>query len=138
LAHIHWLEAQPGFDVCFCLHEDWESHGFYVYELNPDNQASLAEALIARAAQVCPIDLSDVIEDRPAKNGIIRPSIDVRTRPQWPEAFYLLTHKTRLSYTLEAPSDFPLSCRVASLVAGVKGALGSYEAREPLSQAIGP
>jgi hypothetical protein len=111
------------------LHEDWESHGFYVYELNPDNQASLAEAMVASAAEVCPIDRSEIIEGRPAENGIIRPSVDPRSRPQWPEAFYLLTHKTRLSYTLEAPSDFPLSARVAALVAAVRTAL---EAARPV------
>jgi hypothetical protein len=32
----------------------------------------------------------------------------------------LITHKTRLSYTLEAPSDFLLSTRVAALVEAVK------------------
>src|SRR3954463_5162876 len=35
-AHIAWLKWQPAFDLCFCLHEDWESQGFYLYELNPD------------------------------------------------------------------------------------------------------
>jgi hypothetical protein len=64
-----------------------------------------------------------MIEGRPAKNGIIRPDIDPRQRPEWPEAFYLLTHKTRLSYTLEAPSDFPLSTRVEALVVAVRAAL---------------
>jgi len=123
LAHIAWLERQPNFDLCICLHEDWESEGFYVYELNPDNQPSLAEAIVARASQVCPIDRSETIEGRPAREGIIRPSVDPRSRPDWPEAFYLLTHKTRLTYTLEAPSDFPLSGRVAALVAGVEAAL---------------
>src|SRR5579871_3667405 len=29
-AHIAWVEKQPSFDVCLCLHEDWESQGFYV------------------------------------------------------------------------------------------------------------
>jgi hypothetical protein len=123
--HTAWLERQPGFDLCLCLHEDWESHGFYVYELNPDRRPSLAEAIVARVAEVCPVDFSDVIEGRPAKNGIIRPDFDPRSRPQWPEAFYLITHKTRLSYTLEAPSDFPLSARVAALVTGVNAALGA-------------
>src|SRR5579862_4172829 len=33
-AHITWLERQPMFDLCLLLHEDWESHGFYVYEQN--------------------------------------------------------------------------------------------------------
>ena len=72
---------------------------------------------------MCPIDRSETIEGWPAQNGIIRPSIDARTRTQWPEAFFLITHKTRLSYTLEAPSDFPLATRVAALVAGVNTAL---------------
>jgi hypothetical protein len=122
-AHIEWLTRQPTFDLCLCLHEDWESHGFYLYELNPDHQPSLAEAIVAGVGEVCPIDRSEVIEGRPALNGIIRPGIDPRSRPDWPEAFFLITHKTRLSYTLEAPSDFPLATRVAALVAGVTAAL---------------
>ncbi len=125
LAHTAWLLKQPSFELCLCLHEDWESHGFYVYELNADNRPSLAEPIVAAVAQVCPIDTASLIEGRPAQNGIIRPSIDPRTRPQWPEAFFLLTHKTRLSYTLEAPSDYPLSCRMAALVAGAQAALES-------------
>ena len=129
VAHIQWLKRQPGFDLCLCLHEDWESHGFYVYELNPDDRPSLAEPMIARIAEVCPIDRSEVIEGRPARDGVIRLSVDPRARPQWPEAFFLLTHKTRLSYTLEAPSDFPLSARVAALVVGVNTALGLVQKR---------
>jgi hypothetical protein len=34
-------------------------------------------------------------------------------------------HKTRLSYTLEAPSDFPLPTRVAALVSAARAALDS-------------
>jgi hypothetical protein len=123
VAHIAWLNRKPSFDLCLCLHEDWESDGFYLYEQNPDHQPSLAEAMIARIGEVCPIDRSEVIEGRPAHNGIIRPSFDPRTRPQWAEAFYLIMHKTRLSYTLEAPSDFPLDTRVAALTVAVNTAL---------------
>ena len=130
VAHMNWLERQPFFDLCLCLHEDWEAHGFYIYELNPDSQPTLAEAVTERVARVCPIDPSALIEGRPAQNGIIRPSIDPRDRPDWPEAFYLLTHKTRLSYTLEAPSDFPLVCRVAALVSGVVTALEILQRRD--------
>ena len=122
-AHIAWLEKQPRFDLCLCLHEDWEAHGFYVYELNPDHQPSLAEAIVAGVAKVCPVDQSEIIEGREAKGGIIRPNLDPHSRPQWPEAFWLLSHKTRLSYTLEAPSDFPLTVRINALVNGVNAAL---------------
>ena len=124
-AHTEWLARQPSFDLCLCLHEDWESHGFYVYELNPDNRPSLAPGIVAAVADVCPIDLAPVIEGRDAKDGIIRPSVDPASRPQWPEAFWLLQNKTRQSYTLEAPSDFPLETRVNALVAGVNAALSA-------------
>lgn len=122
-AHVRWLERQPNFDVTICLHEDWETHGFYVYELNPDHRPSLAGKMVEAVAQVCPIDLSPMIEGREAKGGIINPNLDPASRPDWPEAFWLLQNKTRQSYTLEAPSDFPLKTRVDALVAGVNAAL---------------
>jgi murein peptide amidase A len=122
-AHIAWLERQPKFDFYLCLHEDWESQGFYLYEQNPDNKPSLAKKMIEAVKKGCPIDLSKNIEGRPAENGIVRPNILPHERPDWPEAFYLITQKARLGYTLEAPSDFPLQTRVHALVAGVNAAL---------------
>ncbi len=122
-AHIAWLERQPQFDLYLCLHEDWESQGFYLYEQNPDSKISLAEKMIEAVRKVCPIDLSEIIEDRPAQNGIVRPSFSPQERPLWPEALYLITQKSRQGYTLEAPSDFPLPVRVQALVAAVNAAL---------------
>ena len=122
-AHIAWLERQPKFDLYLCLHEDWESHGFYLYEQNPDSKPSLAERIVDSVQKVCPIDPSETIENRQAKNGIIRPNIRPHERPDWPEAFYLITEKSSLGYTLEAPSDFPLGTRVNALMAGVDAAL---------------
>lgn len=122
-AHVEWLQRQPGFDLAVCLHEDWESNGFYLYELNPDGRPSHAEAMIRAVSSVCPIDLAPEIEGRPAQGGIIRPQSDPLQRPHWPEAFYLLMHKTRLSYTLEAPSDFALAVRVRALAQAVSALL---------------
>ena len=124
-AHIGWLEKQPFFDLCLCLHEVWEAHGFYVYEVNPDHRPSLAESMVEAVRAVCPIDPSELIDGREAKEGIIRPNLDPALRPEWPEAFYLIQHRTRLNYTLEAPSDFPLPVRVAALLTAVKSALKS-------------
>jgi hypothetical protein len=121
--HVGWLEGQPRFEVAMCLHEDWESHGFYVYEVNPDGQPSLAPRIIEAVATVCPIERAARIDNWPAENGIIRPRLKPEERPQWPEAVHLITHNTRHSYTLEAPSDFPLPTRVAALVTGVRAAL---------------
>jgi len=122
-AHVRWLERQPAFDLTFCLHEDWESHGFYLYELNPDERPSPARPMIQAVSNFCPIDLSPVIEGREAREGLIQPNLDPASRPQWPEALWLLQNKTRQSYTLEAPSDFPLPTRVEALVAGINAAL---------------
>lgn len=129
VAHIAWLERQPNFDLCLLLHEDWESHGFYLYEQNPEGRPSLAEPMIEAVSKVCPIDPNELIEGRPAKNGIIRPNLDPRTRPQWPEAFFLITQKTRRSYTLEAPSDYPLQTRVDGLAAAVNAAVREIAAQ---------
>lgn len=125
-AHVAWMQRQPMFDLTLCLHEDWEASGFYVYELNPDHHASLAEAMVRGARAVCPIDDASTIDGREAHGGIIRPGLDPATRPEWPEAFYLLQNKTRLSYTLEAPSDFELPTRRAALVAAIREALGEF------------
>lgn len=119
-SHVAWLKTLPQLDVAFCLHEDWEANGFYLYELNPDGLPSRAQAMVDAVSRACPIDLAPEIEGRPARGGIIHPSHDPMSRPQWPEAFWLLQNRTRLSYTLEAPSDFPLETRVGALVAAVR------------------
>jgi protein MpaA len=122
-AHVDWLREQPRFDLSLCLHEDWESNGFYLYEVNPDQRRSLAGKIVEAAAKVCPIERAPLVDNWPAENGIIRPRLNPEERPQWPEALYLITNHTRLGYTLEAPSDFPMPARVAALVAGVRAVL---------------
>jgi murein peptide amidase A len=120
-AHVRWLARQPNFDLAVCVHEDWESVGFYLYELNPDGRPSLAEPMIAAVSKVCPIDHSTLIEGREAKGGVIRPVLDPFEREKWPESIYLQVHHTRLSYTIETPSSLPLETRIAAL----RGALGA-------------
>lgn len=122
-AHTRWLDARPRFDASLLLHEDWESQGFYLYELNPDVRPSFAEAMIAAVKPVCPVDLSSEIEGRPAQGGIICANPDLPKRPDWPEAFYLIHNKTRLCYTLEAPSDFPVPTRVMALVVAAEAGM---------------
>lgn len=123
-AHAAWLARQPNFDLTLCVHEDWESTGFYLYELNPTARPTLADAMIAAASRVCPIDPATVIDGRPIDApGIIRPVADPSLRDLWPEAIYLRAHHTTLSYTIESPSAFPLPQRVATLRAAIEAAL---------------
>lgn len=123
-AHVEWLSRQPTFHGAICLHEDWESIGFYCYELNPTDGPALAEDIIEAVRAVCPIETATVIDGRSISlPGIIRPSIDPASRPQWPEAFWIWQRGKGRSLTLEAPSDFPLSVRSQALVTATVAAL---------------
>ena len=64
-----WLDTIPQFALGLCLHEDWESQGFYLYELNPDLQPSYSNQIIEAVEKVCPIDRSPEIEGRKAEGG---------------------------------------------------------------------
>jgi hypothetical protein len=132
-AHIAWLGRQPRFDLHLCVHEDWESHGFYLYEQNPDNRPSFAEQIIEAVQPVCPVDFSENIEGRPAQGGIIRPVLVPQERLDWPEALYHIVHKSRQGYTLEAPSDFPLPVRVGALAAAVTVAVHALAGSQAVS-----
>lgn len=123
-SHVAWLRRQPNFDFTLCLHEDWESAGFYLYELNPQHRPSLAESIVAAVAKVSPIETAAIIDGREsAAPGIIRPVAAPLLRELWPEAIYLRAHHTTLTYTLESPSALPLPTRIAALRTAVETAL---------------
>lgn len=123
-AHIRWLQRQPPFDLALCLHEDWETSGFYLYERNPDPRSTYATSIINAVSKVCPIELTELIDGRPGKDGIIRPPDDPQSYELWAEAVYLWVNHTPLCYTLETPSARPLVQRVEAQCAAVKTAIG--------------
>lgn len=122
-AHVGWLESQPSFDCGLHLHEDWESAGFYLYELNPRQRPTCGARVIEMVEKVCPIERSEVVDGWQATGGILRPNVRPESRQDWPEAFFMVQEKTDLSYTLEGPSDFPLPVRVNALTVAVRAIL---------------
>jgi hypothetical protein len=116
-AHVAWLHRQPCFDLTLVLHEDWESNGFYVYELNPEEKPSYAEAIIEAVGALCPIETAERVDNWDCRAGIIRPPTDPLTRPQWAEALWLIANKSPQSYTLETPSDYELKLRTKAHLA---------------------
>jgi murein peptide amidase A len=126
-AHVGWLQHQPGFDLSLCLHEDWETTGFYLYELNTGNTPTLADAIIEAARTQGPIESATWIDGREScAPGIIRPDADPLLRDRWPEAIYLRQHHGHLGYTLETPSTAPLEIRVAIHHAAVAAAVDQF------------
>lgn len=138
-AHVAWLRRQPGFDLHVCLHEDWESNGFYLYEVNPDGLPSRADAAVAAVRPVCPVDDGPVIDGREVdRPGVIHPPVNPELRPEWPEAFWLLQNCSRHGYTLEGPSDWPMAVRVQALVRAVESLLAGPipASRPPISPVL--
>lgn len=125
--HVNWLRRQPAFDAVFCLHEDWEAQGFYLYELNTSPLPSLADDMIAAARRHMPIEAGAVIDGRETSSpGIIRPVSDPLMRETWPEAIYLRAHHGPLTYTLETASMRPGDQRIATLNAAVQAGLDRF------------
>ena len=123
-AHSQWLQTLPTLDMTLLLHEDWEADGYYIYEVNPDNGPSPARKIIETLREAFPIQPTGLIDNAwDCVDGIIHPNVNPNDRPQWAEAVYLIVNKTRLSLTLEAPSDYPLSFRVEAHVRAVRSAL---------------
>ena len=122
-AHTQWLQTLPDLDFTIQLHEDWEAKGFYFYELKMDDKPTEPCRVLEAVKTVCPIDESAEIDGRKNDRGLIVPELDPRLRDLWPEAFWLVMNKTKLNYTCEAPSDFPMEIRVEALVRAVRSLL---------------
>lgn len=126
-AHVRWLTSQPNFDLVICLHEDWEAAGFYLYELNPLNQATLAHAMLEAARAHGTIESATLIDGREsAETGIIRPVSDPLLRDTWPETIYLRNHHGALNYTIETASTQPLERRITTQCAVLQAALAAF------------
>ncbi len=121
-----WLNRQPLFDLCLCLHEDWEAQGIYIYEVNRRDTPGFASEILQSAQAALPVDPATTIDDRPIDEpGIIRPVSDPLLRENWPETIYLINHHTSLGYTFETPSGRPLELRVQALKLGVAAAVNA-------------
>lgn len=121
-AHAAWLESRPRPDVFVSLHEDWESSGFYFYEINlgPDCPER-AHAILTAVEKWFPREPGPVIDEHIAREpGWIYHAAEP-DRPQgWPEAIFLAKMGCPVSFTFETPSRAPLDQRIGAHVAGVK------------------
>lgn len=120
------LSGDAHFELAVFLHEDWESQGFYLYELFRHESAvrhgeRLLNYLGSFPTVAIPIDTNPVIDGRDAANGLISGRImDHLDRPDWPEAFFINSQCCEVTYTLESPSDLDLSSRINLLVLALR------------------
>ena len=103
------------------LHEDWESPGFYLYEMFGD-RGPLGRKMVTQVAKVCPINENAEIEGEVAVNGVIHPNMEVARRKYGegiPIALYQRGHTDHL-VTSESPTAQPMDVRVAAHLAAVE------------------
>ena len=111
--HVAWLEQQPVPDVFLSLHEDWESTGFYLYEIQKCAFASVAHAILQSAAVEIAPEPSSLIDDHAVREpGWIFHKPEADFPEDWPEAIYMANKGTQVSYTFETPSSLELERRI--------------------------
>jgi len=120
-AQVHIMDDRR-FDLALALHEDYDAHGVYIYEV-PSEKPHWGETMLKAAAKHIPPDRRRKIEGRPARGGVVRRKITPDLMPDWPEAFILHFHHARRTFTVETPSEFHLDDRVDAQVAVITRAV---------------
>lgn len=123
-AHAAWLKGKA-IDFAISLHEDWESTGFYFYEINqvedrPQRYLRMVDAL----KPVMAMEPSPLIDDHAVREpGWIFHESEADEPKNWPEAIYLAKQGCPLSFTFETPSAAELAKRVMAHKLAVRAAL---------------
>ena len=104
-----WLARRP-MVAGFCLHEDYDAQGCYLYELSHQKRP-LSEPVMEAVAAIIPPDLRGTIEGSKAKRGIIRRKV-LPEGLLGPEAIVLHKLGCPVTFTFETPSEFALDHRI--------------------------
>ncbi len=124
-AHAAWLEAGALPALFLSLHEDWESLGFYLYEINlADDQPRRSRDIIAAAGNWFEPEFGPEIDGHvPREAGWIFHEAEADLPEAWPEAIFLAKLGCPLSFTFETPSHAGLTSRVEAQCAAVRAAM---------------
>jgi murein peptide amidase A len=123
-AHAAWLESLPCPRIFISLHEDWETSGFYFYEINlGDDLPDRAAAIIEAVKPWFPPEPAALIDGHDIREaGWIYHAAEADLPENWPEAIFLAKRGCPVSFTFETPSANCLQDRVAAHVAAAKAA----------------
>lgn len=124
VAHASWLDALTAPALFISLHEDWETVGFYFYEINlGDDDPQRAHRILAAVSEWFPAEPGPEIDGHESrKAGWIYHAAEPDLPEGWPEAIYLAKMGCPISFTFETPSHAPLDQRVAAHTAAIKAA----------------
>jgi len=112
------------FDITIELHEDCDSHGYYLFQKsNTPNGLEIGVKIIEALKGVISINSDKTIENMPAEKGIIHRIKDINQMEWWPMAGYSLSMKAVHCLTLETPTMLPMGTRVQAHLLAIDQAL---------------
>lgn len=124
-AHATWLERRHAPELFLSLHEDWETKGFYFYEINQcQDEPERARAILSAVSPwFAPED--GVIDGHEVREpGWIFHAAEPDLPDGWPEAIFMAKQRRcMLSFTFETPSRAALADRIAAHCAAVRAAM---------------
>ena len=127
--HVQWLEKLATSPELFLsLHEDWESGGYYFYEINTiGDKPERYDYLKNKIKDVMLMETESVIDGHEVRRkGWIYHDAEPDMPMNWPEAIYMAKNGCPLSFTFESPSALAMKHRVAAHVVAVNSVL-DYE-----------
>jgi protein MpaA len=107
------LTAAPP-HIATCLHEDYDAHGCYLYELN-SSKKPIGHSLLEQATNpAIPIDQRRNIDGVRSHHGLIHRRQIPQHLPGTPEAVELFNMGCPLTLTFETPSELHINDRAAA------------------------
>ncbi len=102
------------FEFVLDCHEDWESSGFYLYELRRGSE-QIGPEILWRVSEICPLNTSAEIEGQPARGGLVfpDPTKEQELRGQGIPLEMYYRHTDHL-LTSETPTSTELETRVSA------------------------
>ena len=119
---------ETDFKLIIDLHEDNESHGYYLYQTGlSKTYEKIGLEILNSLEGIMPINLETEIADSQADQGIIGKELEILSMDWWPMALYGLSKGTQMCLTLETSSLFDMETRVHAHLTAIKTAFKHFQ-----------
>ena len=119
---------ETDFKLIIDLHEDNESHGYYLYQTGlSKTYEKIGLEILNSLEGIMPINLETEIAGSQADQGIMGKELEILSMDWWPMALYGLSKGTQMCLTLETSSLFDMETRVHAHLTAIKTAFKHFQ-----------
>lgn len=123
-----WENRERGCDLHISLHEDWETSGLYLYEINTGSLASFANHVLDSIRGSVVLETKGPVDGHElSAPGLILHAPEPDEEFGWPEAIWLAKRYPLLSLTLEGAGGVACATRTAGLLEALTAAVVAAE-----------